>query len=234
MHRAVEHVGDAERLPAGDRVANAALHAAAGGRPRRHGGAGDDDEVGGVAAVERQLLDALVLDDLPDRRAARFDQRRGRLDRDRLAQLTERQRDVDDGVGIDLEDDAGLLEAAEAGEADLEPVRPDRQVGQRVGALGIGDDRPPETGVGLDGGDIRARQYAAALIADGAVDLRRRANLGIDDDACEQNKQQSTEQLPQGTSHSSLLASDVDRTKERWVAAFGGEYTRGPGIVNEI
>jgi hypothetical protein len=31
-----------------------------------HGGAGEDDEIGGLAPLERQFLDALVLDGLAD------------------------------------------------------------------------------------------------------------------------------------------------------------------------
>ena len=100
---AVEHVGDAKALTAGDGNRAPALHAAAGGVERRlrHRRARQRDQVHRVAAVERQRLDALVLDHLADARAARFDQRRGGLHGHRLGDLAERERDVDLGVGVD-------------------------------------------------------------------------------------------------------------------------------------
>ena len=49
----------------------------------------------GIAAIERQFLDSLVLDDLTDGRAARFDQRCRRLDRHRLGEFADGHLDHD-------------------------------------------------------------------------------------------------------------------------------------------
>jgi hypothetical protein len=170
VDRAIEQVGHAERLAAGDRVADAArraLAAAARCRLDAHDRASDLDQIGGVASVQRQLFDALVLDDLPDAGAARLDQRRRGLHRHGLAERADRQRHRDFGIRADLQDDAGLLVDAEAGEHRLQAIRPDRQAGQRVGAVLAGDGAAAESGIRLRDGDVDARQDAAAFIANG-------------------------------------------------------------------
>ena len=55
----------------------------AGGR--RGGEAGEEDQLGRLPAVQRQLDDALVVDDLADAGRVRFDHRRVRGDGDLLA-----------------------------------------------------------------------------------------------------------------------------------------------------
>ena len=62
---------------------------AAGRRAGLHGGAGEHDQVGDLAALQRQLEDALVVDDRADARAADVDERRRGLDRDRLLERAE-------------------------------------------------------------------------------------------------------------------------------------------------
>ncbi len=64
VQRAVEHVGDAERLAAGHRDATPPCMLRLDDGPGVHRGAGETGSGRRVAAVERQLLDPLVLDDM--------------------------------------------------------------------------------------------------------------------------------------------------------------------------
>ena len=54
-----------------------------------HRRAGEHDQVGDLAALQRQLDDALVLDDVADAGAAHVDERRRRFDRDRLLEVAD-------------------------------------------------------------------------------------------------------------------------------------------------
>ena len=74
--------------------------------PVRTDGAGDLDQVRGVAAVERQLLDPFVLDDAADRGVARFDERRRRFDRTVSASSPSWQGHRDHRIAADLQHDA--------------------------------------------------------------------------------------------------------------------------------
>ena len=53
--------------------------------------AGQHDQVGDLAALQRQLDDPLLLDDLADAGAAHVDERRGRFDRHRLLEVADRR-----------------------------------------------------------------------------------------------------------------------------------------------
>ena len=62
-----------------------------------------------------------------------------RGDRHLLADVADRQRDVDRRIGVDLQDDALLHVGVEALEGNFRPVRPDRKVRKDVGAVGAGE-----------------------------------------------------------------------------------------------
>jgi hypothetical protein len=173
---AIELIRDAEALAAGNRDPLAALHAPGGcSNLTTHCGASQHDEVHRIASVERQRDDALVVDHFADAGGARFDERRRGFDRDGLGHLSDRQRHVEHRVRVDLQRDARLYEAAEAAQRHLEAIRTERKVRQRVRARRVGGHAAREAGVGLRGGDGGARQDAAAVVTNGAVDLRGRA-----------------------------------------------------------
>ena len=136
-----------------------------------HGRAGDHDQVGDLAALERQLDDPLVLDDVADAGAAHIDDRRGRLDRDRLLEIADRELRVERRRGADLQHDAGLDVGTESLERHLQPVRAGRQVRHDPGAFAVGDDGSGERRVGLRRGHGDAGQHGAALIGHAAGEL---------------------------------------------------------------
>jgi hypothetical protein len=105
---AIELVLDAVAEAPRHRDADAAGRAERGHAPGVHGRPREHDQVRDVPALQRQLDDLLLLDDLVDPRAADVDERRLRRDGDRLLDVAERELRVDDRVGVDLEHDARL------------------------------------------------------------------------------------------------------------------------------
>jgi hypothetical protein len=150
-----------------------------------------EHELRQLAAVQRQLDDLLVRDDLSDARVARLDERRGALNRDRLRDLPELQRHVERRVRVHLQDEAGLDELPEALQLCLEPVGTDRQVLQDVRALLAADRAARQPRIGLGHGDRDARQTRAALVLDVPVDLRGGDRLCRGSREEQENDQQS-------------------------------------------
>ena len=179
VRAAIHDVGHAVGLAAGDRDRHRRIVLVgvevAGRRRRRE--AGEEDQLGGLPAVERQLDDALVVDDLADAGGMRLDHRRVRGHRDLLADRADRERDVDLRVGADLQDDAVLHVGVEPRQRDLQLVGPDRKIGHDVGAVLGGEHRADGAGVGLGDRDVGARQRAAARVAHDAGHLRTRNRL---------------------------------------------------------
>ena len=173
VHRAVQQILHTELLAAGDRDAAALGQTAARGVASIHRPTSQEDEGGHVAALERQRLDLLVVDDLSDGRVARLDERCGRCHGYRFPDRADLQRHGDHRIAVDLQHDTGAHIRAEAGECHFEAIRSRRQVGQCVRPCLIGHNLTAEAGVGLCSGDGRARQDAAARVRDGPVDLRR-------------------------------------------------------------
>ena len=66
------------------------------------------DQIGDVAAVERQLQNLLGVDERSDSRTPRLDQRGIRFDRDALLELANFQDGIDNRTAVDLQHDAGL------------------------------------------------------------------------------------------------------------------------------
>ena len=173
VHRTVEEVLHAELLTARDRDAAALSQAPARGIAGIDGTASQDDERGDVAALERQRLDGLVVDDCADRGVARLDERRGRFDGHRFLERANLELHRDHRIAVHLQHDSRLHVGPEARERHFEAIRSDRQVRQRVRARDVGHGVPAEAGVGLQSGDRDAWQDAAAVIDDGSVDLCR-------------------------------------------------------------
>jgi hypothetical protein len=151
VDRSVERVRHAELQPAGDGNVHAALEVPAVrpvGLDRR---AGEDDEVGDLAALERQLHDPFLIDDGADAGAADVHERRRAFDGYGLLDVAQGERDIDRRPRIDLQHDAGLHVGAEPLQRDLQLVGTDRQVRHGPGARRVRDDRARESRGGLRG-----------------------------------------------------------------------------------
>jgi hypothetical protein len=162
VHGAVEQIRDAEGKAAADRDVDAAAHAAAVRDTGLHGGAAQHDEVGDLAPLQRQLVH--VLDDVADAAAADVNQRRRRLDGDRLREAADFELRVDCWRCADLQDDAGLEIGAEALQHHLEPVRARRQVRHHVGSVPVRHHGPGKACVRLRRCNGDAREYRTAAI----------------------------------------------------------------------
>ena len=117
--------------------------------------AGQQDQLGRLARVQRQFDDFLVADDLADAAAVRFHRQGLGLHHDLFADRADLQGRVDDRVGIDVEHDAGLDVGGEAVLGDLHAVRPDREVREEERAVGAGDGGAGLAGFGLDQRTLR-------------------------------------------------------------------------------
>ena len=91
VHRAVEQVRHAEPLPPGHRDVHAALKAAGVRLAGLDGRARKEDEVGDLAALQRELQNPLVLDHGADAGALHIHERRGGSHRHRLLEIPERR-----------------------------------------------------------------------------------------------------------------------------------------------
>ena len=178
VQRAVQQIRHTERQPAGDGDVHATLEAAVVRPSHVDRGARLEDQVGDLASLQRQLDNALLLDDLADACALRVHERRRRLDGNRLGQLAQSKGDVDRRRRGHLQDDARLDIGAEAREHDLEPVRPDGQVRQDVRPAVVGHGGPRETGIRLNDGHGDSWQHAAAVIRHPAAQLCGRLSVG--------------------------------------------------------
>ena len=205
MRGPVEQVRDTGRLSARDRDQLPALHAAARrdarGPVRLHRRPGERDQIDRIATVERQRENALVPHDLPEAGIARLDERRRRLHLHGLFHRAERQFDVDHRRVADLQHETGAHVRLEAGKVHVQPIRPDRQIGQRVRTIRIGDGRPFQAGGGLRRGDVGPRQHAAARVLHDAGDLCRRSGLRMHQHARKQNRERAAGDIAQDALH---------------------------------
>jgi hypothetical protein len=181
VRAAVHDVGDAVRLAAsdGDRHCRKVLIGVQVAGRRVRGQAGQEDQLGRLSTVQWQLCDALVVDDLTHAGAVCLDHAGIGSDRHLLAHLPEGKRDVDLGIGADLEDDAISDVSGEPREDDFHLIRANRQVRQRVAAIAGGEHGSSQTGVGLRDRDFSTWQYAAARVAHDAGYLRAGDRLRI-------------------------------------------------------
>ena len=93
---------------------------------------GQDDQFGDLAAVQGQFKHADIVDHLTDTGCAGLDQRSIGLHLNSVCDLADLQADVDNRITADLQDDAGLGELAEPGQARFQPVWSHRQIWQNV------------------------------------------------------------------------------------------------------
>ena len=217
MHRAIECVGDTERLPPGNRDPDTPRHALIAGDARLDGATAKCHEVGDLAPVQRQFKDALILDHLAHARGSRFDHRGVRLNRNGLGELADLQDGADDRVGIDLQHDACLRECAESGQRDFQAIGPDRQVGQDERAGRIANRRPHDPGAGVGHGHVRAGQDATGLIFDATADLGCR--LGPDIGAGKKQDEQAAGEPNENARHiAPFVSADWDQMSQSRMA----------------
>ena len=151
------------------------------GRAGGHIGAGIGDHAGnqrhqlrGIAAVERQFLDPLLVDDGLQRARHRVHRRADAADRHRFGQVADAQRDVEADLFAHPDDDVLDLHRLEAGEFHLHGVAADRQTAQHVLAGLVRDGRQHRSG--CRGGRLHrgARHHRAIAVTDHARESARR------------------------------------------------------------
>ena len=140
-------------------------------RTRVHRGPGQHDQIGDLAALERELDDAFLLHHFGHAGALHVHEGCRGFHGDRLFETANRELDVEHRCGPDLQDDAGSCEGAEALELGFQPIGTGDEVRHRVGAVLVGHDRAGEAGVGLRDGDRHAGQHGAAFVPDQPADL---------------------------------------------------------------
>ncbi len=178
VHRTVKGVPDAAAEAAGDGNRDALGDPELGDPAGVDGRAGERDEVGDLAPLQRQLDDPFLLDDLADAGAAHVNQRRGRFHRHGLLEVADGERRVERRRRADLQHDAGLDVGAEALQRHFEPIGADRHVRHQPGAGLVGDGGTRERGIGLRRRHGDAGQDAAALVGDATVNLCRALRRG--------------------------------------------------------
>src|ERR1039458_4334400 len=136
----------------------------------RGGDAGDGQQAGEVAPVERQIHDPLLFDDLGNRRIPGLHHAGARLHLHRLGQRAHLQGDVLREVFRHLQNDADLRVPLEAVRRNLQAIRSHRQVVKRVVAFRVGVPRMDGSPLGFRHFHGRVRARAAALIRNRAAD----------------------------------------------------------------
>ena len=126
-----------------------------------------------LAAGDRQLDDARVIDDLGDGR--RRDVDRGRLagDRDRFRQVAQLERDVHREILVGLQGDVRASHGLESRQLSANLIGRRAKRWERVAPVGAGDRVGPDTCGAFDGCHGRARNDAAAAVRQRPVDLTR-------------------------------------------------------------
>ena len=197
MDRTVKQVRDAKRLSTGNRNTDPTGHRTARrARARRlHRRSRQNDQVRRLPAIERQRFNALVLDDGADTWAARFNERRRRFNADRLGEIAQRHRDVDDRVRIHLQHEARADERAESRRASLStrygPKGRFVSVYEPLASVTV--DRLNAC-LRLNGGHVYARQDGALGIRHHAGDLCGR--LCVRRRRAEQTEQSESDEYP--------------------------------------
>src|SRR5262249_30678409 len=139
---------------------------------RNNGAAGKRDQIGHVAAVERQFENPLILDHLADAYASCFNQRGIGLNLNLLADLSNFEDRIYHRRGIYLQNNSRLHERTEARYRRFQAIGPRAEMRQHVAACFVRYSRPRDTRVCLCGSYFHTRQYRTALIPGRAADLR--------------------------------------------------------------
>jgi len=130
------------------------------------GGAGDGNELGGIAAVEGQFDDTLLIDHLGDGVLLRLHHAGVGGDLNLFRHSTDFHAEVDLGVVVDPEDNAALDVGLEPGHRGFEPVGADGQAGEGVDAVGVGNRIVDGAGFDTDHPDLGAGYQGALLVRD--------------------------------------------------------------------
>ena len=162
VQRAVEQIGDAKGLAAGNRDAAARRHAAAAAGARVGRSAGERNQRHRATAFKRQRIDLFSGDCRANRGVARLDQRRRRFDRNGLLEAAQLHLHEDDRIAADLEDDAGLREGAESRQRGFDAIGTGRQIQQGVRTGFVRHRLATEAGLRLDGDHGNTREHRAA------------------------------------------------------------------------
>src|SRR5215471_2900106 len=99
---------------------------------RGNGSSGEEDQFGGIAAIERQLQNPLVIDDIAYSGTAGFDESRVGLDFHFIGDLSDLKNGIHCWSRSNLQRDSGLYISPEAGQSRFDRIRSDRQVLQYV------------------------------------------------------------------------------------------------------
>ena len=150
-----------------------------GNRALGGGVACEENQLGRLARIQRQFDHFLVADDLTDAGAVGFHRQGLGLDRNLFADRADLQSRVDDGVRIDVEDDARLDVGGEAILGDLHAIGPDREIRQDDTNRRCRCDRGTGlAGVGLEELTCAPGYCRPGGILDGAGNLRSGDGLG--------------------------------------------------------
>ncbi len=120
------------------------------------GGASEINQIGRIAAVEREIDDALLVDYLADARATGLDGQRGCFHLHLLAHRTELHGDFDGGAAGNLQHDTALDRGAEAIFTNFQAVGADGKIRKNVRAIRSGLDGARQIGIGFYGFDLGA------------------------------------------------------------------------------
>jgi hypothetical protein len=123
-----------------------------------------------IAAVERELHDFAVLDDVADLRSRHLQQRQRALHVHLLGQALHAQCEVERERASDLDDDGVCLRLKTA-ETRFDRPRAEPQSRQKEAAIGIGRPLDHGTGRRMGGDHLRAWQHAADAVANDTADL---------------------------------------------------------------
>ncbi len=128
--------------------------------------AGDGDELRGIAAIERQIEDAALIDDLGNRILLRLHHAGVGLHLHLFHRLTHSHGYIDLDVVVDSEEKAGLHVGLKSGSSGLERVGADGQTRDGVEALRVGDGVVDRAGVHCGDPDLGAGHQRARLVCD--------------------------------------------------------------------
>ena len=179
---AVEKVSRAISLAAcdGDRggteIILAADHAAAGSG---HGSAGKQDQLSGLAAIQRQVIDAPLVDHLPDAVLGCLHHAGGCNHLDGFRRRPNLERNVLLDVAPYLQHDARLGVILETRSSHFESVGSHGKVGNHVTPFGVGHGSTDKLLVRLHHANCRSRNGASTLIGDYAADVSHRHSLSM-------------------------------------------------------
>src|SRR5262249_48390725 len=128
MGDSVQIVSGAKTHVSRSRNNGTALVTAIGGRPLLNCASGQRDQVGRVAAIERQFENALVFYDRADANSARFHHRCIRLDFDLFGNLPNLHDGIDECSVIDLQHNACLNKRSKSRQGGFKPIGSESQI----------------------------------------------------------------------------------------------------------